>query len=320
MGIRKTHSSQEALADRIIGSSRITVYFREIATVKVEVTVSIPLLHADRYIHACLKSLLAQTFRDFEIITVEDPPYDGTKQIIDEFKDDRIRYLRNREFLGVPKSQNKSLRLAEGKYIFFTDADCIVSENWIEQGLKSFRNENCVAVEGKTHYVSKNYTPTFSDHPIRNEEAGQFMTCNMAYKRSVLENIGGFDERFDYLEDRDLGLRVLRLGQICFNPEMVVHHRKVTTSPIQFVKKAKWTRNRVLLYKKFKEKQYILWRIMFPTYLMATIFPPFIIVSLFRNQYRTKEDLALFPFIYPKLVYERLSIWQTCAKERVFLI
>lgn len=287
---------------------------------KVDVTVSIPLLHAEKYIHACIEALLAQTIRNFEIVTIEDPPYDNTKNIIDTFKDDRIRYLRNREFLGVPKSQNKSLRPAEGKYIFFTDADCIVSENWIEQGLKSFQNENCLAVEGKTHYVSKDYTPAFSDHLIRNDEAGQFMTCNIAYKRSVLESIGGFDERYDYLEDRDLGLRVLKLGKICFNPEMVVYHQKVTMNPTQFMKKGRWIRNRVLLYKKFQEKQFILWRIVFPSDLIATIFPPLIAGSFFRNRYRTKDDFALFPFIYPRLVYERLSLWQTCAKEKVFLI
>jgi hypothetical protein len=91
-------------------------------------------------------------------------------------------------------------------------------------------------------------------------------------------------------------------------------------NPAQFVKKARWIRNRVLLYKKFKEKDFILRRIMFPTNLMATIFPPLTAVSLLRNRYKTREDFALFPFIYPRLVYERLSLWQTCAKEKVFLI
>ena len=287
---------------------------------KVDVTVSMPLLSAERYIHACIKSLLAQTTSNFEIVTVEDPPYDRTKNTIDGFKDDRIRYLRNRQFLGVPKSQNKCLRLAEGKYVFFTDADCIVSENWIEQGLKSFRDENCVAVEGKTYYVSEDYMPTYSDHVIKNEEGGQFMTCNMAYKSSVLERIGGFDERFDYLEDRDLGLRVLRIGKICFNPRMVVYHQKVTVNPTQFVKTGGRIRNRVLLYRKFKERKFILWKIASPLDLMAMIFPPLIVGSLFRNRYRTKEDFALFPFIYPRLVYARLSLWQMSAKERVFLI
>lgn len=287
---------------------------------KPDVTVSMPLLGAEKYIHACIESLLAQTISNFEIVTVEDPPYDRTKNIIDGFKDDRIRYLRNQEFLGVPKSQNKGLRLAEGKYIFFTDADCIVSENWIEQGLKSFRNENCVAVEGKTHYVSKDYAPTFSDHVIKNEESGQFMTCNMAYERSVLESVGGFDERFDYLEDRDLGLRVLRLGRVCFNPDMVVYHRRVTMNPRQFVKTGGRIRNRVLLFKKYEERKFMLWRIMLPSSLMATIFPPFTAASLFRNRYRTKEDFALFPFVYPRLVCERLSLWQMCARERIFLI
>lgn len=287
---------------------------------KVDVTVSMPILRAEKYLRACIKALLAQTFSNFEIVAVEDPPYDRAKSIIDGFRDDRIRYLRNRGSLGVPRSQNKCLRLSEGKYIFFTDADCIVSENWIEQGLKSFRDENCVAVEGKTYYVSKDCVPTFSDRVIKNEESGQFMTCNMAYKRNVLESIGGFDERFDYLEDRDVGLRVLKVGKIHFNPDMVVYHQRVTMNPTQFVKTGGRIKNRVLLYEKFKEREFILWKILFPLELMATIFPPLVAGSLFRNRYVTKEDFALLPFIYPRLVYERLSIWQMCAREKVFLI
>jgi len=263
---------------------------------------------------------LAQTIRNFEIIIVEDPPFDRTKDIIDTFEDKRIRYVRNQRNYGLSKSRNQSVELARGEYIFFTDADCIVSKNWIEKGLKSFQELNSIGVEGKTYYVSEEYEPTYSDSFIENKKGGKFMTCNMAYKKSVIERIGGFDERYTYMEDKDLALRAMKLGRIIFNPEMIVFHQKVTVKPPQFVRGAKRARNRVLLYKKFGERERMLWRIVYPSDLMAILFPPLIFGSLFIHRYKTKEDLGLFPFIYIKGIYARLNLWDMCIRERVFLI
>lgn len=285
-----------------------------------DITVAISVYRAERYIRECLHSLLAQTIRNFEILIVEDPPFDRTKEIIDAFEDKGIRYFRNQRHLGISKSRNRCIELANGKYVFFTDDDCIVSENWIEQGLNSLLKSDCVGVEGKTYYVSEEYKPTRSDGVIASKKGEQFMTCNIAYKKSVLESIGGFDERFTYLEDRDLALRAKKLGKICFNPEMIVYHQKKSLKPNQFVQAGKRIRNRVLLYKKFKDKPLFIWRIAYPLDLAAIIFPPLIFGSFFRSRYKTKEDYALFPFIYVRLIYERLNFWDMCARERIFLI
>ena len=84
-----------------------------------------------------------------------------------------------------------------------------MSKDWIEQGLKTLENSNCVGVEGQIYYISKQYKPTFSDHTYE-MKPGKFMTGNVAYKRRVVENVGGFDERYSYFEDRDLAFRILR--------------------------------------------------------------------------------------------------------------
>jgi GT2 family glycosyltransferase len=287
---------------------------------KTDVTVALTTHKSEKYISACIKALLAQTIKDIEILIVEDPPFDRTKQVTDSFKDDRIVYLRNQRRLGISESRNRCIRSAAGKYVFFTDGDCVVSENWVEEGLKTFHELDCVGVEGKTFYVSEEYEPTRSDRVIENKKGGHLMTCNIAYKKTVLVNVGGFDEKFSRLGDRDLALRTLRLGKICFNPKMVVYHQKVIWTPKQFVQAGEATRNRVLLYKKHGDKPFLIWRILFPQNLMVMFFPPLTFGSLFRDRYKTKADFALFPFIYIRIVYERLSIWGMCAKERVFLV
>jgi GT2 family glycosyltransferase len=287
---------------------------------RTNVTVAIPICRCETYIRQCIESLLTQDFRDFEITVVEDPPFDRSESIIKAFEDERITYVRNRTRLGISGSRNKCIELANGEYIFWTDGDCTVSHDWIKRGLETLHALDCVGVEGRTYYVSEEYEPTFSDGVIENKNGGQFMTCNIAYKKSVLQEIGGFDDSYSYLEDRDLAVKAMKHGKIYFNPNMVAYHQKITLRPARFVKTGERLKNRVFLYKKSKERKFILWRIVFPFNLISLIFPPLVFVSLFRNKYRTKEDFALFPFIYIRLIYERLSLWNTCAKERVFLI
>jgi GT2 family glycosyltransferase len=266
-----------------------------------------------------MRALLAQTFRDFEILVIEDPPYDRAKEIVGAFKDWRIKYYQNPIRLGRYKSRNICIQKSRGKYLFFTDDDCVVAKDWIEQGLKPL-NEDYIGVEGKTIYVSKKYKPTFSDHMVQNLDKISFMTCNLAYKKSLFKRIGKFDERYKTLGDRDFGLRAMKIGNILFNPKMIVHHQKVKLTPKEFILEGRSIRYRLLLYKKFGERPSFIWRIVYPTHLVAIMFPLLIFGSLLRNNYKSKEDFALFPFSYIKLLYERLNLWDACARERVFLI
>ena len=71
---------------------------------------------------------------DFEIILVDDASSDGTHEIIDSYKDPRIKLYTNKQCLGIAKSRNKAIRHSVGKFIFCTDADCTVNKTWIREG------------------------------------------------------------------------------------------------------------------------------------------------------------------------------------------
>jgi glycosyltransferase involved in cell wall biosynthesis len=287
---------------------------------KTDVSVIVCVKDGEKYIGNCISSLLDQTFKDFEIVIIEDGRSDNTVQIIDKFNDERIRHFRNSKSLGITKSRNIGLKFSRGEYIFFTDADCVTSENWIEQGLKSLEDQKYVGVEGKIYYVSTDYKPTFSDHVCRNEYGGHFMTGNMAYKKSIVENVGGFDERYDYHEDRDLALRILKHGKITFNPNMIVYVQQQTFTPKDLIQSATHIKNRVYLFKRFGERTQMFGRIVDPLNLARVLFPPLVFASLFFNTLKTWNDFKLLPFTYVYAVLERLELWKTCARERVFLI
>jgi glycosyltransferase involved in cell wall biosynthesis len=284
------------------------------------VSVVICVKDAEKYIGECIRSLRDQTFTDFEIVIIDDCCFDNTRHVVEKFDDKRIRYFRNEKNLGIAKSRNLGLRLSRGKIIFFTDADCIVSKDWIDQGLKSLRDPSCVGVEGRIYYVSREYEPTFSDHIHRNEFGGQFMTGNMAYRKSVVESVGGCDERYSYHEDRDLALRVLKSGKIDFNPSMIVFVQQQTLTPKELIQRAGIIKNRVYLFKRFGEKNSIFWRIVDPLNLAKALFPPLVFTSLLFGRFRNSDDFKLLPFKYVCAIVGRLQLWKTCVKERVFLI
>jgi len=276
--------------------------------------------NVEKYISNCIKSILNQTFNDFEIVIIDDMSDDSTKTIIENFDDKRIRYYGNQKWLGIPRSRNRGVKYAAGDYIFFTDGDCTVSKNWIEEGLSYLKDPNCVGVEGKIYYVSRDFESTFSDCIMENKNGGNFMTGNMAYKKRVIEDVGGFDESLTYFEDRDIALRIMKYGKIFFNPKMIVYHPRVTLTPKRYVETATRTGNRVHLFKKNGEKKFLLWRILFPVNLIKIFFPPLIFSSLFFKKFKNSNDFKLLPFTYIYVICERLNIWKECARTRVFLI
>jgi glycosyltransferase involved in cell wall biosynthesis len=283
------------------------------------VSVLICVRNVEKYIADCIASILDQTYRDFELIIVDDSSDDNTKKIIEKFKDERIRYFRNEKWLGISKSRNLCVKYAKGDNLFFTDGDCIVSRDWIEQGLMFLKNPGYAGVEGKIYYVSEKYEPTFSDHSYSRKPGG-FMTGNMAYKKRAIENVGGFDERYSYNEDKDLAFRILRIGKIKFNPNMIVFIQKQVLTPKQLVKQANIIKNRVYLFKRFGDKDVISWRIIDPWSLAKLLCPPLVFTSLFFKKFETADDYKLLPYTYVQSILARLQLWRECAKERVFLI
>jgi glycosyltransferase involved in cell wall biosynthesis len=268
-----------------------------------------------------MESLLNQTFKDYEIVIVDDASNDGTVEIISRFKDQRIKCLRNKEWFGIAKSRNMGLKRASGKYIFFTDADCTVSKDWIEEGLSCFA-DGCVGVEGRIIYVSENYQPAFSDYVMENRDGGKFMTGNAAYRKDIIEAVGGFNEKIRYLTDRDLGFKIIKHGKVCFNKNMIAVHPQVTLTPKGLIGMAKNGRigDRAYLFRRFGDKELISWRIVNPFNLAKIFAPELILVSLFFKRFRRKEDIDLLPYAYVYAVLERLHLWKACAMYRVFLI
>jgi glycosyltransferase involved in cell wall biosynthesis len=284
------------------------------------VSIVVCVKNGEKEINGCLTSILNQTIKDFEVIVVDDLSTDNTGKLIKAFRDPRIKYIKNSEWLGPLKSRNNGIKQTLGTYIFMTDSDCVLSKDWINEGLKSL-SENNVGVEGRVVYVSESYEIVFSDYVMKNDTGGNYMTGNVAYRKDVLELVGGLNEEIRYFSDRALGLKVKKLGRIAFNRNMTVTHPNVKKTPKTLMRLAIRVEDRAFLFREFKDRGdgVIVGRILQPFNLAKIFFPPLIFASLFFTRLK-REDYSLLPFTYVYAVLERLHFWKSCARNRVLLL
>ena len=101
---------------------------------KIQISIIIPVYNVEKYLRECLNSILNQTFQDFEIICVDDGSTDKSLEILQEYKkkDDRFVILQQRHS-GAGSARNNGIRLAEGKYIQFLDADDYFEPDLLEE-------------------------------------------------------------------------------------------------------------------------------------------------------------------------------------------
>lgn len=100
----------------------------------IKVSVVIPVFNTEKYIRECLNSVLGQTFKEIEIICINDGSTDNSLKIAEEYidKDKRLKIISNAQNKGVTNSRNVGLEAASGKYIFYLDSDDWINNDLLE--------------------------------------------------------------------------------------------------------------------------------------------------------------------------------------------
>ena len=210
----------------------------------VEISVVIPTFNRRESLRKLLDSIAAQTLprSRFEVIVASDGSTDGTIEMLGEFKG-RFENLRVLELKngGPGAARNAGARAAGGRYLAFTDDDCLAAPDWLEQILKTFEKTGAVGIQGKTSTDRMARTPLTHQVEVLAPMLTSVPTCNAAYLRKAFVDAGGFDEsfRFAHDEDADLAWRVEELGAIVFAPEVHVIHPPRRDG---FWKRARWLR------------------------------------------------------------------------------
>ena len=109
-----------------------------------KISVIIPVYNVEKYIRQCLESVINQTYKNLEIIIVNDGTKDNSIKIVEEYlSDGRIKVI-NKENGGISSARNKGIKEATGEYIHFLDSDDWIKVNLYEELIKNIKDEDIV--------------------------------------------------------------------------------------------------------------------------------------------------------------------------------
>ena len=118
------------------------------------VSVIIPVYNVEQYLRKCLDSVINQTFKDIEIIIVNDCSPDNSLQMIKEYqtKEERIVLIDLKQNVGLGFARNEGMKIAKGKYITFVDSDDWIASNYIEVLYNNIEKNNLDVVSASSHF------------------------------------------------------------------------------------------------------------------------------------------------------------------------
>ena len=188
-----------------------------------KVTVLMPIYNGTSYMREAIESVLAQTYTEFEFLIIDDASTDESVSVIESYKDERIRLVKNESNIGQVRTLNKGLRLARGAYIARLDQDDSSLPIRLEKQVKVLETQPEVAVVGTwLHEIDQRGNPTdlwrgqINDLPeflfaILRDRLFVYHPSVMFRRELVLE-LQGYDEEFKYCEDQDLWRRIALAG------------------------------------------------------------------------------------------------------------
>lgn len=191
-------------------------------------SIIIPLYNKEKFIQNTLKSVLSQSFSDFEIIIVNDGSTDNSETKVLNFKDSRIKYFYKKNE-GVSKARNFGIEKAKSNYICFLDADDYWYPDYLEQFYKVILKHpqqkvfSCaIEIENSKRIFSAKYSiEKTSQVQIINYFQGSLKqsiiwTSGVIIHESIFKSIGSFDTNIKYGEDTDLWIRIGLKNDIVF--------------------------------------------------------------------------------------------------------
>lgn len=201
------------------------------------ISVIMPTYNRAWLIEASINSILNQTYRDLELIIIDDGSTDDTAIRVGQIKDERVKYISYKYNKGQSHARNVGIKNSNGEYLAFLDSDNIWTANYLENRMKIIKHrKNEVIVFGNmyTDIEKKGMFPGI-DAEILNDRkklirlmllSNRIDTNTVMISRGCVDKIGYFDESMRALEDWDYFLRVIQCEDIdvVFDETAMVFH------------------------------------------------------------------------------------------------
>lgn len=207
------------------------------------VSVITPAYNVEHVLEETIKSVLNQTYNNFEFIILEDASPDNTWQIIQKWakKDKRIIPVKNETNLYIAENRNKGLLLAKGKYIVWQDADDISVSSRIEKQVEFMEQNPDVAICGgylqsfnSTGLLDiRKYATTDTDLRKNIFKFSPVAQPAAIIRSSVFKKIGNYNPKYPPVEDLDMAFRIGQHYKFANLPQVVIKYREHEGSSTQ---------------------------------------------------------------------------------------
>jgi len=182
------------------------------------VTVLLPVYNGGTYLSDAIQSILNQSYKDFELLIINDCSTDHSEDVIRTFNDPRIILLNNTVNLGQTKSLNVGLRLAKGKYIARMDADDLAFSTWLESLVGFIQKNpqyplvspNALVIDDNNHIMRTfDLYACWEDMLLRSITSSPVNHVGSIFDREAVIQEGGYDEDYRISADYHLWIRLI---------------------------------------------------------------------------------------------------------------
>jgi glycosyltransferase involved in cell wall biosynthesis len=198
------------------------------------VSVVLPTYNRARLLGHAIRSVLAQTHSNLELIVVDDCSPDDTRAVVESFDDRRIVYARNPTNLKLPRSLNAGFERARGQYMTWTSDDNLYEPDALRQMVEAIRAEACDFVFADYYEFADHEAETGKPLDFRHRklpdamavEKGNRIGACFLYTRRVFEEIGPYDPELFLVEDYDYFMRISKRFRMRHIPRPLYYFRR----------------------------------------------------------------------------------------------
>jgi glycosyltransferase involved in cell wall biosynthesis len=232
------------------------------------VTVIIPCFNREKFIKSTLESVMNQTYKNMEIIVIDDGSTDNTRDIINKYEDTiKILEHSNRSNKGQSASINLGLKHSKGEYIAILDSDDLFIKNKIEQQVSFLINNNEIGLVYSNGFAidingAKLYKLYSKDHKETNIPEKILLNCyflvpsNSLIRRTAFEKAGEFDESLRSAQDHDMAIRLAEITKFAYLDEYLFCYRRHNDSISVKNAELRWRNGFYILKKATKRYHY----------------------------------------------------------------
>jgi len=200
-----------------------------------KISVVIPLYNKENSIKGTINSVISQSFENIEILVVDDGSKDASVSVVESISDDRIRLIKTKNN-GVSSARNTGVKNATGEYIFFLDADDVISDNCFEELINLVKEYPQASIFTANFILKVPYRKDvvfckrndkgIVPNPFKELYKRRIFlrTGNMLIRYECFDTVGLFNEELSKYEDLEYVCRLIHHFMIAYTPRVVLQY------------------------------------------------------------------------------------------------